>query len=217
MNLALIKTHVSNFVGDPSQTRFASQYLNAINTANEQFALETKSLWKDKSWSHAANDEDEDLPTDFMWEDWVLYDGVELRPISRHELQRLYGSDWSTIGASKPTHFIIDPEEAVKEIRLFPIPSTAATLSMRYFPKPADLSSDSDIPLNSSLLMVQFHLAIAAYAAWLLLAYEELTPAIQTKRNELLKIYNDGATKAVDTFKNTASAPLKIKGTRIWR
>lgn len=217
MNLSQLRTRASDMAGDKNQTRYsATQYLNALNEGQKQFALETRALWKDKSWSHAANDADEDLPTDFMWEEEVTYDGIRLEPTTRHELNRLSGDDWTDDTATTPTRYIIDPEEAVKEIVLYPIPTDAKTLVMRYFPLPTDLASDSDIPLNSSALMVQFHLGIAAYAAWLLLFGEQLTPAIIEKRRELLATYADSVSKAQTLFKNTVSAPIKIIGSRIW-
>ena len=218
MNLGTLRTQTAAFVGDPDITRFsAAQYLTALNRAQEQFALETRSLWRDVTFTHAADDADEALPTDFMFEDWVTYGGVRLIPISRHELNMLNGDDWTDDGSSLPTHFIIDPEQAVKEIVLYPIPTEAKTLFMRYFPLPTELAADSDIPLNSSSLMAQFHMGIAAYAAWLLLLNEEQTMPVVAKRRELAPIYADAVTKAVDTFKNTVSAGLKIKGRAIWR
>ena len=217
MNLGTLTTLEANFLGDPDQTRYSGKYTDSLNRANEQFALDTRALWKDTSWTHAADDADEDLPTDFMWEDWVTYDNKKLSPISRHRLnQEKSGEDWTDDTASLPTHFIIDPEQAVKEIVLYPIPSTAKTLRMRYFPLPTEMSSSTDVPLNSSSLMAQFHVGIAAYAAWLVLLYEQVTPEIIAKRNELLKIYQDSVTKAIDTFKNTASQPVRYRGTRAW-
>ena len=211
MILTTLQQLCADFVGDPDQTRFSGKYVSSINRAQEQFALDSKALWKDVSWSHAASDADESLPTDFMWENYVTYGGKKLDPISRYRLNEVYEDDWTDDTAQLPTHYIIDPEQAVKEIVLFPIPTEAKTLTMRYFPLPAEVSSGSDVVLNSSSLMVQFHMAIAAFAAWLILTFDESTPAIADKRRELMKIYNDGITKAVDTFKNTASQPLRIR------
>lgn len=216
MNAGSINSLAANFCGDPDQTRFAGKYFDAQNRAQEQFAMDTRALWKDKSWSHAADDADEDLPTDFMWEDWVTYGGIKLTPIARYELLRQSGDDWTDDEAGTPTHYIIDPEQATKEILLYPIPQTAGTLVMRYFPLPASVSSDTETPLNSSSLMAQFHVGIAAYQAWLILLYESVTPEIQAKRNNLLAIYNDAVDKATNLFKNTASAGLNIRGSRIY-
>ena len=219
MNLATLRTQVGAFLGDPDDARWTTAVkLTALNRAQEQFALDTQALFKDTSWSHAANDADENLPSDFMWEDYVSWDGYEIRPISRHELNRLNsGTDWTDDSSTSPTHYIIDPEEAVKEIVLYPIPTEAKTLRMRYFPLPTALSSDSDVPLNSSALMAQFHIGIAAYATWLLLLNEEQTPAIVQKQKAMLTIYNDMTEKAISKFKNTASAPIKKNGWFVWR
>lgn len=211
MILTTLQQLCADFVGDTNQTRFVDKYVSTINRAQEQFAMDTRALWKDKTWTHAANDADEDLPSDFMFEDWVTYGNVKLTPISRHRMFSLFGDDWTDDTAALPTHFLIDPEQAVKEIVLYPIPSEAKTLFMRYFPLPAEVSAGSDVVLNSSSLMAQFHMSIAALAAWLLLTFEESTPAIADKRRELMKIYSDGCAKAVDTFKNTASQPLRLR------
>ena len=202
---------VADFCGDPDQSRFSTKYVANINRAQEQFALDTKALWKDKTWSHSASDADEDLPSDFMWEDWVTYDGKKLTPISRYRLNEINGDDWTDDTAALPSHYIIDPEQAVKEIVLYPIPTEAKTLVMRYFPLPTEVSAGSDVILNSSSLLAQFHMAVAAMAAWLTLLFEQQTPAIADKRRELMKVYTDGVNKAVDTFKNTASEPLRIR------
>lgn len=225
MNLGTLRDQVSLFVGDKDITRYVSaDYTRALNRAQEQFALESRALWKDVTWTtvsgtaaYAFSAASADASSNFMWEDFVLYDGYELSPISRHELQRLNpGDDW-TDEEGQPTHFMIDPEEAQKKIRLYPIPQAAKTLTLRYYVFPTALVADSDTPLNSSTLMAQFHLGIAALAAWLLLSGEEQTAAVDAKQAKMLGIYADARDKAIDTFKNTASMPIKIKGSRIWR
>lgn len=225
MNLGTLRDAASRFVGDKDITRYTSaEYTTALNRAQEQFAMESKSLWKDVTWTTVSGTADyafsaasTDISSLFMWEDWVTYDGHELSPISRHEIQRLSpGDDW-TDDEGAPTHFLIDPEEAQKKIVLYPIPQEAVTLSMRCFVLPTALSSDSDTPLNSSTLMAQFHIAIAAYAAWLLLLGEETTPGIVEKRRELLEVYTNGRDLAIDTFKNTMSMGIKIRGSRLWK
>lgn len=225
MTLSTLREATSRFVGDKDITRYTSaEYLAALNRAQEQFVLESKALWRDVTWTtvsgtatYAFSAASADISSSFMFEDWVTFDGYELAPISRHELQRLNpGDDW-TDEEGTPSHFLIDPEEAAKRIRLYPIPQSAVTLSMRCFVLPTALAADSDTPLNSSALMAQFHIAIAAYAAWLLLLGEETTAGIVEKRRELLDIYTNGRDLAIDTFKNTMSMGIKIKGSRIWR
>lgn len=219
MNRGALKTQAALFCGDPDQTRYANQYDDAANRAQEQFALDTRALWKDTSWTSASGDADYDLPTDFMFEDYLLFNGLKIEPISRHRIHELSpGADpFLTVGT--PTHYIIDPEQAEKQVLLYPIPQDQdanKTIFMRYFPFPTAMTADTDTPLNSSSLMVQFHMGLAAYIAWLLLTGEIMTPEIATKRMELLKMYNHAITQATDTFKNTVSEPMKMRPEARW-
>jgi hypothetical protein len=172
--------------------------------------LDSKALFKDQSYTISGGSATGDLPTDFMFERWVTYKGIALKPITRAELNGVSGDDWSD-DTGDPLYYLIDPEEATKQIRVYPYPPTGdagGTLVMRYFPLPADLSNGSDVPLNSSALMAQFHVGLAAWMAWLLMANDPSTPAKVKKREDLLSMYNDSVSVATDTFKNTASAPL---------
>lgn len=218
MNLSSLKDQTSKFLGDPNQSRFVpADVLTALNRAQEQFALETRALWKDTTYTSAAADASYALPSDFMFEESVYFNGKLLTALSRRDLAILSpDADWTTTTGT-PTNYIIDPEEATKQLLLYPIPGSndaSKTIAMRYFPLPAAMSSDTDVPLNSSALMAQFHIGLCAYAAWLLLAGEELTPSIVQKRRDLLGIYSDSVAKAVDTFKNTVSAPMRLRGSR---
>ena len=214
MNLTTLQQLSADMVGDPDQTRFSSKYVAAVNRAQEQFALDSKALFKDKAYTTVSGTSTYTLPTDFICEDTVTYNGYPLIPVSRHTLYKLYpDTDW-TLLTGTPKHFMVDPEEASLVLRLIPIPQEAKAVSMRYYPMPAAVSAGSDVVLNSSTLMVQFHMAIAAMAAYLVLTFEESTPAVSDKRRELIKIYADGVAKAVDTFKNTASEPLRLRPKR---
>lgn len=216
-----IRSYASLFAGDVNQSRFTpTQYNDAINLGQQQFALESLALFKDNTITVVDGTATYDLPTDFMLEKEVTHKGLKLDPISRATIQ-FYArtTDWTTITGT-PKYFLIDPEEARKQIRLYPSPladDAGANLVLTYYPLPADLSSDSATPLNSSVLLVQFHIGIAAYAAWLVLGYEKATPEIVSKRADLYKQYQDKVTEARDKFGNTASEPLRLRGGRIWR
>jgi len=216
MNRGTMRTETARMCGDKNQTRYTpAEYNTALDRAQEQFALDSRVLWRDQSWTTEDGLATYDLPSDFMYEDWVQYDGAELKPISRHEIARLKGQDWAS-ETGTPEYYIVDPEEARKQVRVCPIPVEAKPLVMRHYPLPASMSGDTSVPLNSSSLMAQFHLSLCAFAAWLLLTAEIQTPEIVTKRNELMAIYLDGKNRAIDTFKNTASAGFTIRGTRLW-
>lgn len=213
MNRGSVRTLAASFAQDPNQTRYsATRYNDAINRSQEQFALDTRALFKDTSFTSVADQATYSLSSDFMYEEYVTYAGLKLTPISRVRILEIKSADDWTDDTGTPTHFIIDPEEAQKKLLLYPKPTTAGdTIGLRYYPLPAAMSSDSDTPLNSSALMAQFHMALAAFTAWILLLSEQSTPQIVEKRNELLKIYTDGVNKATETFKNTASAPLRMR------
>lgn len=220
MNRGQFTTQMAQFAGDPTRTRYAGIYNENANRAQEQFAMDSRALWKDKSdFIITDGDATYDLPSDFMYEDYLKFNGKLLRPISRHLLNDVHGSDW-TDDPGTPTHFVIDPEEAAKQVLLYPIPQgddAGKTLFMRYYPIPVEMTTDSDVPLNSSSLMKQFHLGISAFGAWLLLMTETMpSPEMQVKKAELLVLYNDVVDKAASTFKNTASTPMRIRPNKNW-
>lgn len=211
MNLTTIQARAARLLGDPDQTRFAALYVDSINDSQKQFALDSNALFKDKAYTTVAGTATYALPTDFIVEDTVKYDGLPLKPISRHTLYTLYPrTDWAALEGT-PLYYMVDPEEASLVLRLIPKPQEAKAVSMRYFPLPADVSAGGDVVLNSSTLLVQFHLGIAAFAAWLILQSEIVTPEIQAKGRELMKIYDDAVTKAIDKFGNTKSEPLRLR------
>ena len=228
MNLTTLTTWASRLTGDVSQTRFTGQYTDALNEAQIQFVLDSLCLFKDQAFSIVADDATYALPSDFMFEKKVTFatenspvGGVKLEPISRATLE-FYVKDhnWS-IDEGTPKYYIIDPESARQELRLYPIPQAAdvatSNLLLTYYAYPTALASGSDVPLNGNTLLQQFHIGIAAYAAWLLLSGEPATPEIMAKQAQLLGIYNGKAIEAKDRFGNTISEPLRLRGGRSWR
>lgn len=215
MNRGALKTQAADFAGDPQMTRYSdTKYNTAANKAQEQFATDTRALYKDMTpVTTTAGDSTYDLPSDFILEEFVTYDGEELTPISRHEIQKRFGNQWDDEEGT-PTHVLINPEEGAKNLILAPIPQDGKSLGMRYICLPAEMDEDIDTPLNGSALMTQFHMGLAAFMAWLLLGTEEVTPAIQAKRADLLRIYKDAVNKATEQFGNSKSAPIKISGGR---
>ena len=216
MNRGVLKQLMAGFAEDPAQSRYSGLYDAALDRAQEQFALDTRALWKDApSYSVTADDADYDLPSDFMWEKRITLDGKELKPITKARLDENSSGDW-TEDTGDPTFFLINPEEASKSIRLYPIPQRSQTMVLTYFPLPASSTTDSDVPLNSSALLAQFHIALAAYGAWLLMMNDSATAEKAAKKAELLGLYSGKVTEAIDLFKNTASAPIRMGGGRYW-
>lgn len=221
MNLGQLRDLASLFVGDPNLTRFTSaQYTAALNRGQEQFSFDTRALFKDApTYTVVDGTATYDLPSDFMWEKKVTHKGLKLDPISRETLEFYRRSDDWSDDTGTPRYFMIDPEEARKQIRLFPTPQAAdagANLILTYYPKPTEMASDSDEPLNGYALLAPYHIAVAAYGAWLLTTYETQTPEVSAKRGALNKVYQDKATEAADRFKNTSSEQMRMRGGRAW-
>ncbi len=217
MNLGTLTTTTQQLINDAQGTRQSGLYTAALNLAQQQFVIDTKCLWKDQTTAAITpGTAAYALPTDFLWEKLVMYNGVPLQPASRAALARTHqGSRWDTITGT-PTNYCIDPDVSKSDILLFPIPAAndIYDLVLTYYAYPLDMSSSTDIPLNATPLLTQFHLAIAAWAGWYLLATEDADPKVQANRKQLLDIYNDLVSQCTDTFKNTVSEPIRMRGVR---
>lgn len=214
MNLGELRTLAASMCEDPAQTKFtAVKYNDAINKGNQQFAQDSKALYKDFPVVMVENTAAYDLPTDFSYEKAVTLNGIGLDPISRATLEAKKKTDRWDDDQGTPKKFMIDPEEARKTITLYPKPNSTddgTAVVLTYYPVPATMSSDSTSPLNGSTLMVQFHIGIAAYAAWLLLSFLTQTPEIKEKRADLFSTYKTKIDEAIQTFGNTKSEPLSM-------
>lgn len=214
MNLGELRTLASQLCEDPRITKFtAIQYNDAINKSAQQFAMDSKALYKDSAIVMIAQTAAYPLPTDFMLEKEVTLNGIALKPISRATLQAKKTSERWDDDYGTPKYFIIDPEEARKTISLYPIPDNedaGTSLVLTYYAFPTLMTTDVSLPLNGSTLMVQFHTGLAAYAAWLLMMYLPQTPEIAQKRSGFFSMYKDKIDEAIQTFGTTKSEPLRF-------
>jgi len=220
MNRGELRTLTSRLCEDPGQTRFTpAQYNDGIDKAAKQFVMDSKALYKDFAITVVAGTAAYSLPTDFQYEKEVTLNGVELKPISRASLQGMKSDRWDD-DEGTPKYFIIDPEEARKTLTLYPKPTSTdsgTAIVLTYYPVPSTMSADGDTPLNGSALMVQFHIGLAHWAAWLLMSYLPQTPEISQKRAEFFGNYQAKVTEAIQTFGNTKSEPLgfHVKDVRV--
>ena len=217
MNLSTITQVAASLVNDPDQTKFAGKYTQAINLAQQQFSFDAKCCFTEVSYTVVSATAAYSLPTDFWLEKKVTLNGIRLAPTSRETLEFDSGElAWNTLNGT-PTQYLIDPEESEKNIVLVPIPGdgdAGHSLVLTYYFIPTDLSAGTDVPFNSYSLLGPYHVAIAYWAAWLLLGYDTPTQESEAKKNDLLRKYNDKVTEAVDNFGNTASEPLRMRGGR---
>ena len=188
MNRGQMRTFASLLSSDPNLTRFtATQYNDIIDIANEQFATDSRSLFKYKEYTLVDATGAYTLPTDFMYERDVELQGEDLLPKSRYTMNRSFDSNWKD-DKGTPTHYIVDPEVGRKQILLYPIPEAkdvGKTVTMAYYVLPAVMTADADIPLNSSSYHVRFHMGIVAFAVWSLMNYEVPTPETDAKMSKM--------------------------------
>lgn len=213
-NKAELRTLTASMCEDPNQTKFTpAKYNDALEFSQRQFSLDSKCLYKTTAFVMAVDDGTYDLPTDYIVDKLVMLNGIELRPISRAKLASLFQNQrWDTMTGT-PRNYISDPMEANKTLILFPIPNTIADgtdLQLTYIALPTTMSSDTASPFNSSALLVQYHIAVAAYAAWLLLGYLTPTDATVLKRRDLLNTYAGKVNEAINMFGDTPSEPLAL-------
>ena len=217
MNLSELTDAAAQMAEDPAKSRYSGLYTTALNLAQQQFVLDSKCLWKYASYTISANDASYVLPTDFLFEKTCVLNGLPLQPASRFELTRQNtGSRWDQLTGT-PRCYIIDPEASKDELLLYPIPVDADAgkdLVLTYYAYPLDMVNPTDLPLNGNLLLAQFHVGIAAWAAWYLKQAESMTVEVQAKKKDLLQIYNDRVSQATDTFANTITEPLRMRGVR---
>jgi len=217
MNLTTLTSLCSSMANDKDQTKFSGLYTQAINLAQQQFSFDSKCCFADNTITVVSGQSQYSLPTDFWLEKKVTHKGLRLAPISRETLEFYIRTvDWTTVKGT-PTEYDIDPEEAAKKLTLIPQPGDGdigANCILTYYFVPGDMSAGTDLPFNSYALLAPYHIAIAEWAAWLLLGYDTATPENIAKKKELLQMYNDKVSEAVDNFANTASEPLRMRGGR---
>ncbi len=220
MNLSQLTPICQQLLNDINGTRYAGLYTGALNEAQNQFAIDSKCTFKDMAPQVAVlNQAVYPLPADFMWEKLVLFNGIMLPPVSRFELARTNtGTRWDQ-RTGTPTAYNIDPDVARQQLLLFPLPQAndvGKDIQMTYFALPTALANPGDVPLNANPLLVQFHMALAFWASWYLLQGEDASETVMAKMKKFLDTYNDYVSQCVDTFENTVSLPLRMRGVRVY-
>ena len=219
MNLLSLTAAAAQMAEDQMQSRYAGLYTDALNLAQQQFVLDTKCLWKYQTGVCVSGQAAYPLPTDFLFEKECSLNGLPLGAASKSDLTRMNsGTRWD-VQKGTPTNYCVDPEANTKDLILYPIPQNGDSgkdIILTYYSYPVDLLNPTDIPLNGNALLAQFHMGIAAWAAWYLKQAESVTPEIAAKKRDLRQIYNDMVSQCVDTFKDTVSDPLRMRGVRVY-
>lgn len=219
MNLQELTQVCASLVNDRDQTKFGSLYTQALNLGQQQFAYDSGCLFDDHTITVVAGTAGYDLDDNFYKEIRVNHKGLRLQPMSRESLYFYSrGVDWRTLQGT-PIGYIIDPEIDEQKITLFPIPQDADAgdnLIITFNFIPEDMTTATSLPWNNFVLLAPYRIGICYWAAWLLLGYDTATSENIAKRKEILSMYNDKVTEAVDNYGNTVSEGLRMRGGRYW-
>jgi len=192
------------------------EYNEAIDLAEEQFAIETRALFDSATLTVVADQAFVALPTNFLVGILVRHKGLKLRPTNEYDLSFQTGDDWRALKGT-PTAFWINEKE--ERIELVPRPQTTDAgdnLDLRFAAVPTALTGDSSILLDARAFMAYYHPGIVSWAAWGVLGYQTMSPEVGAKRATLIdegKCYKE---KAIEVYKNLANKPPQMKGGRNW-
>ena len=205
---------------DPQQSRFSSQYSDALNLAQRQFALESGCCIKDMATiTVVAATAAYSLPLDFLRARLVMHKGLPLEPITKADLAYNNKGDRWDDNTGTPEYYNIETREDKKYLTLYPIPTAddaGANLVLTYRYVPSDFSSDADTVFDGESMLGSYENAVAIYAAWWLLGYNRQDVETIQKRSIMFKQYQDKVTEAVEKFGDTKNAKMRIRGGRSW-
>lgn len=211
-------TQIGLLLNDPSNTRFtAAEKQTKIQAAQEKFVADTRCLKDVSNVSVVADTASYDLPTDVMDIERVALSGIELRRISKFELDRLTGANWSADDGT-PGYYYVDLDPNNKKIYLYPVPQSgdAGTdnLVIEYVKIPPTLSTGTSVPLDAHTLLTPYHMALAYKAAYDLLVADP-TQENLLRASAFLKEYTKLVDDCVNLFRHMEEdAPLRMGGGR---
>jgi hypothetical protein len=204
-------------IDDPSGDRFTdSQVQDEIQKAQEWFVLDTRCLTDNVTDTSVADQAAYDLQSDVLDIKRIAHKGLELKRISKFELDRYTGQDWSD-DSGTPKYYYVDLDPNNKKYYLYPIPKgedAGANLAVEYIKIPPTLSSGSSVPLDSHTLLSPYHDALAYKSASSLL---DINPSQETivKSQRYEKKYSDLVAHCIETFKALSiTQPVRMRGGR---
>lgn len=165
MNLTTFRSRITSELGLDNTNAGTEQGLvdGWVNEGVLQFLLETGCKVTTATMDLTANDEDYALPTASILQVKSII--VTTQAGNKIPLEAVDNDliDWlriSSVGGTDPIYYALSGTDL---LRVFPKPTSADTLTVRYVPVPATLSSGSDTP---SEIPAQYHPAVEAYAKW---------------------------------------------------
>lgn len=214
---ATLTTLVGLLIDDPSNDAFTTtQVQDKIQEAQERFVLDTRTLRDSVTDTVVANQQEYALPSDVLDVIRASHKGVEIRRISKADLDFSFSDRWDQTTGT-PKYFYVDLDPNNKKYGLYPIPladDAGANLAIEYVKLPPTLSSDSSVPLDGHTLLAAYHNSLAYWAAKELLM-------IRPSEENLVRIkqytdrYTDEISHCIETFKHLEiSEGWRFKGGR---
>jgi len=202
---------------DISNQEFTTtQIQDKLQEAQERFVLDTRVLRDSTTDTSVDGTQEYALPSDVMDIVRVAHKGVELRRISKADLDFYTTERWDD-DSGTPLYYYVDLDPNNKKYGLYPIPTGAdagANVAIEYVKIPPTLSTDSSVPLDGHTLLVPYHNALAYFAA------KELMVTDPSRENSArvgayAKRYSDEVSHCIETFKHMEqSEGWRLKGGR---
>jgi len=192
-----------------------------LNQVMKEVSYETKCLDKLHEDDSVADQDEYDLPSDFLDVKRAVLNGQELQIKTKKELDLMFNEDWTDLESGEPLYAYLDLTPTNLKIGLVPAPSSswAGTdyLKLDYVPIPVDLSGDDDVPFNSHTLLVPYHRVLVHGVARICLM-DSLTAEFAMLFTAQTNEYNKLISEMRHNFgpgKTLAGQP-RMQGGRIW-
>lgn len=214
-------TSVGDLIGDPNHNQWTgAQKQDKIQEAQEQFVEDTQALTDTQLFSVVAGTSTYALSTDTLDIIRVGVNGVKKRRLGKFDIDLLIGGDWSSNTGPTESYYV-DYTSTNKNLTLYPIPTEAVSgtnnLVVEYVKVPPEMTSDSDQPLNSQVLLQPYLTALSYYASAQLLNASN-NPQDWLKADRYIKIYKDKVSDCRETFAALAdTVPMRLRGGRYFK
>lgn len=207
---------------DPQQTQFTTeQYNQAIELAEQQFAIDAKAIIREATITVVANQASygtaDGLPSDILMCVLVKHKGLKLRPTDKWSMSFQSATDW-TVLTGTPKAYIFDDEN--QKLLLINIPQAedaGANLSLLYIALPAAIANDNTVLLSARSMLQAYTPAIVNWAAREVLSYKPMTQETIIKQNAFLKEYMLYRDQCIEVYNNMVDQPIQMKGGRNWQ
>lgn len=198
-----LATLTSLLCDDPNNRLFtAAQVLAKLQEAQEKFVLDTRVLRDSATDSTVSGTQEYSLPSDVMDIVRIAVAGVELRRISKADLDFYNAARWDQTNGV-PKYYYVDLDPNNKVFGFYPTPNTSGSsdIAVEYVKIPPTLSADASVPFDGHTLLIPYHNAIADWAAWKLLSIRPSQENL-VRRQDFKRSYDDAVSDCIETFKH---------------